>query len=71
VGDQLFNTFAYSKKADSYITSWKVDLDGEKTAGVRSIRYSVAMWIALASSTLGFVCQFLGLRGLHGSIALY
>lgn len=31
----------------------------------------LVLWVAILSSSLGFVCQFVGFRGLHASIALY
>jgi hypothetical protein len=73
VGDQLFNAFAYSGSLETYITSWKVNLEGEsKEPGIlRLNEHSFRLWMAIACSICGFIGQFLGLRGLHGSIALY
>jgi hypothetical protein len=70
VGDQLFNAFAYSGEDHQYVTSWRVD---RKTGNDPDfIKHSlIILWIAITFSVLGFVCQFVGLRGLHGSIALY
>lgn len=71
IGDQLFNAFAHSEAKQEYLTSWK--LDGEPSeVDPYFIRYSlVILWIAISSSLVGFICQFVGLRGLHGSVALY
>ncbi|KFA49812.1 hypothetical protein S40293_10015 [Stachybotrys chartarum IBT 40293] len=73
VGDQLFNAFAYSESKKTFITSWKVELeDGPEGLGnAHSIKPSLHLWTAIGLSFIGFVCQFLGLRGLHGSFALY
>ncbi|KAH6651256.1 hypothetical protein F5144DRAFT_479889, partial [Chaetomium tenue] len=73
IGDQLFNAFAYSEKKESFITSWKVDLEleSERFGIVRLSKHTFQLWVAIGSSTCGFICQFLGLRGLHGSVALY
>lgn len=73
IGDQLFNAFAYSENKESFITSWKVDLEleSERLGIVRLSKHTFQLWVAIGSSTCGFICQFLGLRGLHGSVALY
>ncbi len=61
------------KKKKTFITSRKVDLEGdsERLGSVRPIKSSLRLWFAIGSSSCGFICQFLGLRGLHGSVALY
>ncbi|KAF4629167.1 hypothetical protein G7Y89_g8987 [Cudoniella acicularis] len=69
VGDQLFNAFAYSEEKKEFMTSWKADLVSK--IGVRDTKSTLVLWVALISSTCGFICQFVGFRGLHGSIALY
>jgi hypothetical protein len=70
VGDQLFNAFAYSEEKDEYVTSWRVDhKPGNDPDFVK--HPLMILWVAITSSILGFFCQFVGLRGLHGSIALY
>ncbi|KAH6616137.1 hypothetical protein B0J18DRAFT_296895, partial [Chaetomium sp. MPI-SDFR-AT-0129] len=74
VGDQLFNAFAYSRTGDAYITSWKADVavDSPRRPGSsRLARPRLGLGVAIGSSCCGFVCQFVGLRGLHGSVALY
>jgi len=50
------------------VTSWKLD-----DSPPRQNRYVSAMtfWAALVLTSLGFVFQFIGCRGLYGSIALY
>ncbi|KAH7148168.1 hypothetical protein EDB81DRAFT_457528 [Dactylonectria macrodidyma] len=72
IGDQLFNAFAYSEKKKKFVTSWKedVDMDSDKRHQLFKPK-GIVFWTALISSTFGFVCQFIGFRGLHGSIALY
>jgi len=70
VGDQLFNAFAYSEEKHTYVTSWRLDPKSGNDPDV--IKHTlIILCIAITSSILGFVCQFVGLRGLHGSIALY
>ncbi|KAK6502813.1 hypothetical protein TWF481_007858 [Arthrobotrys musiformis] len=66
VGDQVFDSFAHWDNRDVYVTSWRVDLDGPKP-----FNSMVAIGPAIVFSTLGFILQFIGLRGLHGSVALY
>ncbi|PVH69611.1 hypothetical protein DL98DRAFT_392287, partial [Cadophora sp. DSE1049] len=69
VGDQQFNAFAHSKQRDTYITSWKM-VHGKADHG--KLHYlDILLWVALFSSLVGFVLQFVGFRGLHGAIALY
>ncbi|KAK6514360.1 hypothetical protein TWF506_008756 [Arthrobotrys conoides] len=64
VGDQVFNPFAYWECKDRYVTSWRADGSNQTTA-------VLTVWTAIIFSTLGFIFQFIGLRGLHGSVALY
>ncbi|RFN48583.1 ankyrin repeat domain-containing protein 28 [Fusarium flagelliforme] len=63
IGDQEFDGFAYSEAKSEYITSWKAT----QSTAVTSWR----VWLAITLSTLGWVIQFIGLRGVHGSVALY
>ena len=63
IGDQEFDGFAYSEAKSEYITSWKAT----RATAVTSRR----VWLAIILSTLGWVIQFIGLRGVHGSVALY
>lgn len=70
VGDQSFDAFAHSEmEKKEYITSWRVSTPKEDPDALQNS--SLILWIAIVFSLLGFVCQFTGLRGLHGSIALY
>ncbi|KAK0634136.1 ankyrin repeat-containing domain protein [Immersiella caudata] len=73
VGDQLFNAFAYSKSSDTYITSWKDDLavESQQPGSTRLARSKLRLAVAVGCSCCGVICQFVGLRGLHGSVALY
>jgi hypothetical protein len=71
IGDQLFNAFAYSTEKQNYVTSWRVDPMSSKNDPDIIKHPLMILWIAITSSILGFACQFIGLRGLHGSIALY
>lgn len=65
IGDQIFDAFAYSDQKfplRRYITSWK------KT---EQESYNMAwIWTAVVTTSIGFVCQFLGLRACHSSVAV-
>lgn len=65
IGDQIFDAFAYSDQKfplQRYVTSWK------KT---EQESYNMAwIWTAVVTTALGFVCQFLGLRACHSSVAV-
>ncbi|RBR24354.1 uncharacterized protein FIESC28_02844 [Fusarium coffeatum] len=62
-GDQVFDGFTYSEAKSEYITSWKAT----QATVVKSWR----VWLAITLSILGWVIQFIGLRGVHSSVALY
>ena len=68
VGDQQFNAFSHSRVKHDYITSWKIDRGDEKLGPVLA---SVILVFALFFSVVGYILQFVGFRGLHGSVALY
>ena len=68
VGDQQFRSFAYSVKGKEYITSYIDEPDWDPIFGLQP---RIVLWAAIVSSVLGFACQFVGFRGLHGSIVLY
>lgn len=61
IGDQLFHAFAYSESRDDYITSARVD----------NIKRERTLLLAVISTILGWIFQFVGLRGSPGSIALF
>lgn len=69
IGDQEFDGFAYNEAKSEYITSWKATQSTTVTS--RRICTSWRVWLAIILSTLGWVVQFIGLRGVHGSVALY
>lgn len=65
IGDQLFDSFGYSDekaRLQQYITSYK-NPDEEPT-GIFGI------WFAVIATSLGFICQFLGLRACHSSVSV-
>jgi hypothetical protein len=68
VGDQQFRSFAYSEEKQEYMTSYVENRSWARNFGLRP---GHLLWIAIVSSMLGFACQFVGFRGLHGSITLY
>ncbi|KAK6517030.1 hypothetical protein TWF506_006908 [Arthrobotrys conoides] len=62
IGDQVFGSFiGYSEKLH-YIRSTKADQGGGDV---------VVLWIAVITSVLGFILQFVGLRALHASVILF
>lgn len=60
VGDQVFNAFLGKSNEKMFVRSYK--LLG-KTSGL-------PLWIAVGLAVVGFVLQFVGLRGSHPSITL-
>ncbi|KAL2266837.1 hypothetical protein VTJ83DRAFT_4114 [Remersonia thermophila] len=71
VADQQFGCFAYSQEAKRYTTSFLAPVTDEYDIKVLGVPSSIAHKIALVCTLAGFSCQFVGLRGLHGSITLY
>ncbi|RVD80466.1 uncharacterized protein DFL_008363 [Arthrobotrys flagrans] len=62
IGDQVFGSFiGYSEKLH-YIRSIKADQGGGDV---------VVLWIAVITSVLGFILQFVGLRAMHASVILF
>lgn len=64
IGDQLFHAFAHSEKKRVYMTSWRKEVSSGKWNWL-------PLLLAVAAAIIGFILQFVGLRGVHGSIALY
>lgn len=65
VGDQVFDAFAYCDEKSPrqrYIMSWKDT--SRKPSNITRI------WTAVVTTATGFVCQFLGLRACHSSVAV-
>ncbi|KAJ4129833.1 hypothetical protein NW768_006803 [Fusarium equiseti] len=69
IGDQEFDGFAYSEAKSEYITSWKAT--HATAVASRRVCTSWRVWLAIILSILGWAIQFIGLRGVHGSVALY
>lgn len=64
VGDQIFDSFGYSDEnspLQRYVTSWKITGDCSSLCGI---------WPAVMATSLGFICQFMGLRAGHSSVAV-
>ncbi|KAK6521920.1 hypothetical protein TWF506_002121 [Arthrobotrys conoides] len=59
IGDQVFGSYIGSFGGAEYIVSTKSPHKNE-----------TLLWIAVTSSMLGFVAQFVGLRGMHASVTL-
>lgn len=68
IGDQQFSGFSYNKTKHKYVTSLKTDLGQDQ---LRPHYINFVLLLALFASIIGFILQFIGLRSLHGSIALY
>ncbi|KAM0424957.1 hypothetical protein ACHAPT_009758 [Fusarium lateritium] len=65
LGDQTFDAFGFSdakSPLQKYITSWKIT--------TRDSSANRAVWVAVAATSLGFMCQFIGLRAGHSSVAV-
>jgi hypothetical protein len=65
IGDQTFDSFAYSDKAmplPSYTISWR----GPSSPWERRMT-----WLASMLTIIAFIVQFIGLRGLHSSVQVY
>jgi hypothetical protein len=68
IGDQLFNPFAYDEVKLNYITSMRL-LPGTHQHFIK--HHILVLCTTVGFSVLGWICQFAGLRGLHGTIAFY
>lgn len=69
VGDQVFNAFMAVKEGSKSTMTTKM----EYIKSVRVRRYDgrhVEIYMTLLSTLLGFIFQFVGLRGLHASVVL-
>ncbi|KAK5988185.1 hypothetical protein PT974_12325 [Cladobotryum mycophilum] len=64
VGDQEFSAFAFAKPADEYINSWRSININRKVP-------KIFVLVAILFSFVGWICQFIGARGLHSTVALY
>ncbi|KAF2795810.1 hypothetical protein K505DRAFT_239078 [Melanomma pulvis-pyrius CBS 109.77] len=65
VGDQSLDSFAYSDSKSpvhQYISSWR------KPVSQRDSKFT---WIAIIITLAGFVDQFVGLRGVHSTVAIF
>ncbi|KAF3931369.1 Ankyrin-2 [Dactylellina cionopaga] len=60
IGDQVFGSFIGYSDNSHYIRSTKSDQEGN----------TAVLWIAVTTSTVGFVVQFVGLRSMHASVIL-
>ncbi|KAF4950034.1 hypothetical protein FGADI_8480 [Fusarium gaditjirri] len=65
IGDQKFSAFAYQEMKKDYVTSWKNEKPDNK------LKSSFMVWVAVGLSFFGWIIQFIGLRGQHGTISLY
>lgn len=63
IGDQEFGGFAHDETITEYITSWKTD-EGKSSPWW-------VVWSAIGMALVGWMAQFIGQRGLQGTITLY
>ncbi|KAJ5565942.1 hypothetical protein N7535_007580 [Penicillium sp. DV-2018c] len=69
VGDQVFNAFLAVKEGPQSSMTKKL----RYIKSVRDRRFDrkyIEIYSAIASTILGFICQFVGMRGLHASVIL-
>ncbi|KAL2003509.1 hypothetical protein VTN02DRAFT_3604 [Thermoascus thermophilus] len=69
VGDQVFGAFLAVREG----SNGRATTDMEYIKSVRSPEYYGSrplLYVAVSFSLVGFVCQFVGLRGLHSSVTL-
>ncbi|KAK1243820.1 hypothetical protein MKX08_001958 [Trichoderma sp. CBMAI-0020] len=65
LGDQVFDPFCYSDHDQpllQYVSSWKKPS--------RSSDSELVLWVAVSTTIIGFVIQFVGLRGIHSAVAV-
>lgn len=65
IGDQTYDAFAFSDSLEElkeYITSWKLPRQSDEQR--------MGVWFAAGATMLGFIFQFIGLRGLHSSVSI-
>ncbi|KAM0456364.1 hypothetical protein ACHAPV_007306 [Trichoderma viride] len=65
LGDQVFDPFCYSDHDQpllQYVSSWKKPS--------RSSDSELVLWVAVVTTVVGFVIQFVGLRGIHSAVAV-
>ncbi|KAH7348922.1 hypothetical protein BKA65DRAFT_270252 [Rhexocercosporidium sp. MPI-PUGE-AT-0058] len=69
VGDQKFEAFAHRDRLEHYITSWKVDSSDSRT--LIGLSEATLVWVAVGAALGGFILQFVGLRAMHSSVAMF
>ncbi|KAL7903346.1 hypothetical protein HDV63DRAFT_120359 [Trichoderma sp. SZMC 28014] len=65
LGDQVFDPFCHSDHEQpllQYVTSWKKPSKGSDSA--------LVLWAAVSTTIIGFVLQFVGLRGIHSAVSV-
>lgn len=65
LGDQVFDPFCYSDHDQpllQYVSSWKKPS--------RSSDSELVLWVAVSTTVIGFVIQFVGLRGIHSAVSV-
>ncbi|KAM0452318.1 hypothetical protein ACHAO4_005529 [Trichoderma viride] len=65
LGDQVFDPFCHSDHDQpllQYVTSWKQPS--------KSPDSELVLWVAVCTTIIGFVIQFVGLRGIHSAVAV-
>ncbi|XP_014560939.1 hypothetical protein COCVIDRAFT_87718, partial [Bipolaris victoriae FI3] len=62
IGDQVFEAFVGKSDDAEYIRSSRTDRDRPWV--------DIILWTAVVMTTIGFVVQFIGLRGMHSSVTV-
>lgn len=65
LGDQVFDPFCHSDHDQpllQYVTSWKQPSKGSDS--------ELPLWAAVSTTIIGFVLQFVGLRGIHSAVSV-
>jgi hypothetical protein len=64
VGDQIFDAFAYTDSVNplsQYVSSSKI----------KGLKPTLHVWVAISVTMSGFLLQFIGLRAMHSSVAVF
>ncbi|KAF2235411.1 hypothetical protein EV356DRAFT_422971, partial [Viridothelium virens] len=72
IGDQTFDAFAFSdhdNPCKDYTTSWKRSVSASQSPG-KCAQDELLLWSAIGTTIVGFVAQFVGLRGMHSTVSL-
>lgn len=69
IGDQTFDAFAHRSRPQRYTTSRKLEPSEFREA--MKFSEDVLVWVAVVITMIGFILQFIGLRGMHSAVSLF